>query len=133
MLEQHSEFDLYILGSVHHLTLAVAFRRSFQNAAVLPHSFLVLPRNDRMKAACSMYILQNAAVAASALTAWVSLKSSQGSALFWIGAVSTIASGSISSIGSQGSMLSVEKEWTTALCGSDSAALAKFNSGTELT
>ena len=86
-------------------------------------------RQDRLKAASSMYVLQNGAVAVSALSALVSLKSSQGSAMFWTGAVCTIASGSFSSVGSQGSTLSVEKEWTTVLCRGDSAALAKINSG----
>ena len=76
-----------------------------------------------------MYVLQNAAVALSALTALVSLHTPQGSAWFWAGAACTIGIGSISSVGAQGSALSVEKEWTTVLCQGDSTALAKLNSG----
>ncbi len=80
-----------------------------------------------------MYVLQNAAVALSALSALVSLQSTQGSTWFWAGAVCTIAVGSISSVGAQGSTLSVEKEWTVVLCEGNSAALAKLNSGNSFT
>lgn len=76
-----------------------------------------------------MYVLQNVAVALSALTALISLHTPQGSAWFWAGAACTIGIGSISSVGAQGSALSVEKEWTTVLCKGDSAVLAKLNSG----
>ena len=77
-----------------------------------------------------MYVLQNIAVALSALSALVSLQSTQGSAWFWTGTFCTIGIGSISSVGAQGSTLSVEKEWTLVFCDGDSAALAKLNSGT---
>jgi len=86
-------------------------------------------RTGRMKAACSMYVLQNTAVALSALCALISLHSAEGSAWFWAGAICTIGIGSISSVGAQGSSLSVEKEWTVVLCKGDSAVLAKLNSG----
>lgn len=86
-------------------------------------------RTGRLKAACSMYVLQNTAVALSALCALISLHSAEGSAWFWAGAICTIGIGSISSVGAQGSSLSVEKEWTVVLCKGDSAVLAKLNSG----
>jgi iron-regulated transporter 1 len=73
--------------------------------------------------------MQNSAVVLSALSALVSLQSHQGSVFFWAGAACTIGVGSISSIGAQGSTLSVEKEWTVVLCNGNSAALAKVNSG----
>ena len=76
-----------------------------------------------------MYVIQNTAVVLSALSALVSLQSHQGSVLFWAGAACTIGVGSISSIGAQGSTLSVEKDWTVVLCNGNSAALAKVNSG----
>ncbi len=76
-----------------------------------------------------MYVLQNTAVALSALCALISLHSAEGSAWFWAGAICTIGIGSISSVGAQGSSLSVEKEWTVVLCKGDSAVLAKLNSG----
>lgn len=76
-----------------------------------------------------MYMLQNGAVAFSALSALVSYHSQQGSVVFWIATTITIIIGSISSIGSQGSTLSVEKEWTTALSQGDSTRLAQFNAG----
>jgi len=86
-------------------------------------------RTGRLRAACSMYVLQNTAVALSALCALISLHSAEGSAWFWAGAICTIGIGSISSVGAQGSSLSVEKEWTVVLCKGDSAVLAKLNSG----
>ena len=76
-----------------------------------------------------MYVIQNTAVVLSALSAHVSLQAHQGSVLFWAGAACTIVVGSVSSIGAQGSTLSVEKEWTVVLCNGNSAALAKVNSG----
>ena len=79
-----------------------------------------------------MYVLQNTAVALSALCALISLHSAEGSAWFWAGAICTIGIGSISSVGAQGSSLSVEKEWTVILCKGDSAVLAKLNSGKRL-
>lgn len=76
-----------------------------------------------------MYVMQNTAVVLSALSALVSLQSQQGSVFFWAGKACTIGVGSVSSIGAQGSTLSVEKEWTVVLCNGNSAALAKVNSG----
>lgn len=76
-----------------------------------------------------MYVMQNTAIVLSALSALVSLQAHQGSVFFWAGAACTIAVGSVSSIGAQGSTLSVEKEWTVVLCNGNSAALAKVNSG----
>ena len=52
--------------------------------------------------------------------------------MFWLGTACTIIVGSISSIGAQGSLLSVEKEWTTALCEEDSTALAQLNAGADI-
>lgn len=86
-------------------------------------------RTTRLKAACSMYVMQHTALVLSALSALVSLQSHQGSAVFWTGVACTIGFGSVSSIGAQGSTLSVEKEWTVVLCNGNSAALAKVNSG----
>ena len=40
-----------------------------------------------------------------------------------------IGSGAVSSVGSQGSTLAVEREWVKALCAGDSALLARKNSG----
>ncbi|KAL3161599.1 hypothetical protein ABBQ32_010458 [Trebouxia sp. C0010 RCD-2024] len=88
-----------------------------------------IDRTTRLKAACSMYVMQHTALVLSALSALVSLQSHQGSAVFWTGVACTIGFGSVSSIGAQGSTLSVEKEWTVVLCNGNSAALAKVNSG----
>lgn len=76
-----------------------------------------------------MYILQNSAVALSAVTALVGLNLEPKSSAFWAAAFFTIGFGSASSVGAQGSALSVEKEWSTTLCYGDSAAMAKLNSG----
>ncbi|PRW32971.1 TPR repeat-containing isoform B [Chlorella sorokiniana] len=82
----------------------------------------------RLHAASRMYLLQNSCVAASAAAAlgllWSSVRSGP---LFWAGLVVTMAAGSASTLGALGSALSVEREWTKALCGSDSAALAHLN------
>ena len=79
-----------------------------------------------------MYVLQNAAVALSAVSALTGLRLDQKSPAFWAAVVFTIAFGSISSVGAQGSALSVEKEWVTTLCSGDSIAMAKLNSGNAL-
>lgn len=80
-----------------------------------------------------MYVLQNAAVALSAVCALAGIHLEQHSPAFWAAAVSTIAFGSVSSVGAQGSALSVEKEWTATLCSGDSTAMAKMNSGNAVT
>ena len=79
-----------------------------------------------------MYVLQDAAVALSAISALAGLHLDQKSPAFWAAVVFTIAFGSISSMGAQGSTLSVEKEWTATLCCGDSIAMAKLNSGNAL-
>lgn len=76
-----------------------------------------------------MYVIQSAAVALSALSALAGLNVVSDSPAFWAAAACTIGIGSISSVGAQGSMLSVEKEWTATLCHGDSVSLAKLNSG----
>ena len=76
-----------------------------------------------------MYVLQNVAVALSAVSALAGIYFEQRSPAFWAAAVSTIVFGSLSSVGAQGSTLSVEKEWTATLCSGDSIAMAKLNAG----
>ena len=97
----------------------------------LAETTCVLPacRTDRLSCARSMYIMQNAAVATSAATALISFHAPPGTPLFWIPVCATILIGSISSVGAMGSTISVEKEWTKSLCGTDSADLARLNSG----
>ncbi len=89
-------------------------------------------RTPRLAAACNMYILQNSAVALSASSALVASLAGTGEALFWACVVLTIGVGSASSVGCQGSALSVEREWTKALCRGDSGALALLNAGAAL-
>ena len=76
-----------------------------------------------------MYVLQNSAVALSAVSALAGLHCVHKSPAFWAAAVFTIGFGSASSVGAQGSALSVEKEWTATLCYEDSVSMAKLNSG----
>jgi iron-regulated transporter 1 len=78
-----------------------------------------------------MYILQNTAVALSAGGALAASLVDGSAASFWACTALVIAVGSTSSVGCQGSALSVEREWTKALCGGDSAALASLNAGPE--
>ena len=76
-----------------------------------------------------MYRLQNAAVALSAFSAFVASLLTTGSFMYWSCVLATIFIGSVSSVGCQGSSLSVEREWTKALCHGDSASLASLNAG----
>lgn len=84
----------------------------------------------RLAAASRMYLLQNGCLAVSAATAlgllWSGVR--QGP-LFAAGLAATMAAGSLSTLGALGSTLSVEREWTKALCSGDSAALAALNAG----
>ena len=76
-----------------------------------------------------MYRLQNAAVAVSAFSAFVASYLGLGSLAYWACVLALIFVAAISSIGCQGSSLSVEREWTKALCQGDSAYLASLNAG----
>ena len=76
-----------------------------------------------------MYRLQNAAVALSAFSAFVTSYLGLGSFLYWACVLALILAAAISSVGCQGSSLSVEREWTKALCQGDSASLAGLNAG----
>lgn len=76
-----------------------------------------------------MYLIQNAALSGSAAFCLAALGVVRGSWLFWLCIALLIALGAISSAGALGATLSVEKEWTKAICGDDSAQLAKLNAG----
>ena len=82
-----------------------------------------------MKAASDMYLIQNSAVACSALSILAALSAKSHSVPFWTSIVLLMAFGTISSAGALGATLSIEKEWVKALCGHDSAFLAATNSG----
>jgi solute carrier family 40 (iron-regulated transporter), member 1 len=96
----------------------------------------------RLKAASTMYIIQNTAVAVSAASCltlvfkWGTLANTSAAAAatsphhgvaYWIFVVIAMVTGSISSIGALGATLSVEREWTKTLSGTDSDALAAMN------
>jgi len=85
----------------------------------------------RLNAASRMYVLQNTMVAACAITCILLLWTTGGDEfrgiLYWGLVVIAVATGSASSIGSLGASLSVEREWTKALCAGDSDNLAKMN------
>ena len=84
----------------------------------------------RLHAASRLYLLQNSGVAVSACTALGLLATGVRSGpVFWALLAATVASGCLASVGGMGSTLSVEREWTKALCGHDSAELARVNSG----
>ena len=76
-----------------------------------------------------MYRLQNIAVGVSAFSAFLASFLSPGDLFYWPFVLSTIIHGAVSSVGCQGSSLSVEREWTKALCQGDSASLASLNAG----
>ena len=90
---------------------------------------LLACRTPRLAAATTMYRLQNAAVAVSAFCAFVASCLGLGSFLYWVCVLALIFAAAVSSIGCQGSSLSVEREWTKALCQGDSASLAGLNAG----
>ena len=76
-----------------------------------------------------MYRLQNIAMAVSAFSAFLTSFLSPGHFFYWSFMLSTILHGAVSSVGCQGSALSVQREWTKALCQGDSASLASLNAG----
>ncbi|CAK0739466.1 hypothetical protein CVIRNUC_001168 [Coccomyxa viridis] len=94
-----------------------------------PYIGVFIDRTPRLAAATSMYRLQNAAVAVSAFGAFVASYLGLGSFLYWACVLALIFVAAVSSIGCQGSSLSVEREWTKALCQGDSASLAGLNAG----
>ena len=68
-------------------------------------------RTPRLQAACSMLLLQNSMVAVSAAAALVLLWTSvRAGPLFYSLLALAMAAGSVSSLGSLGSTLSVERE-----------------------
>lgn len=82
----------------------------------------------RLVAASHMYLLQHGMLSASASAALALLWSGvRKGMLFWTGLVTVISAGAFSTLGALGSTLSVEREWTKALCGTDSTALAALN------
>jgi len=104
----------------------------------------------RLKAACTMYIVQNTAVAVSAASCltlvlkWGSLAYPPSSAetasdilppsphhglAYWFFVVIAMLAASISSVGALGATLSVEREWTKILSGNDTDQLASLNAG----
>lgn len=86
-------------------------------------------RTDRLKVGCVMYLLQNTAVAMAAGGAIVALSIPKSGARYWLCVAYTVSLGSASSVGALGANLSVEKEWTKALCQGDSVRLANLNAG----
>lgn len=91
--------------------------------------FLDACRTPRLQAASAMYLVQNASLALSAVASLSAWSVQRGSSSFWLSIVCLMVFGSISSAGALGSTLSVEREWTKALCQTDSKQLAKTNSG----
>ena len=86
-----------------------------------------------------MYMLQNLGVLLSAAAMFPLLADSAGSrrggdpggssVVFWALTVGSIACGAAASVGSMGSTLAVERQWTKALCCGNTEALAAMNSG----
>lgn len=76
-----------------------------------------------------MYALQNFSLAASAAALLAASFVPRGGGLFWACSTVAIACGAASSLFALGSSLAVEREWPKALCGADSAALARLNAG----
>lgn len=83
--------------------------------------------SPRLRAACTMYIVQNVAVFASALMCLALLWQRPEGTIFWVLVSCAIVSGSVSSLGALGASLSVEREWTKTLSCGDSVALTQMN------
>lgn len=97
---------------------------------LLPLAPLLPCRTPRLQAACTMLMLQNSMVAASATAALALLwGGAREGPLFYSLLAVAMAAGAVSSLGSMGSTVSVEREWTKALCGERSEELAKLNAG----
>eukprot|EP00884_Botryococcus_braunii_P015391 jgi/Botrbrau1/2535/Bobra.0079s0023.1 len=86
-------------------------------------------RTERYKAACTAYVLQNAAIAVSASAAWLALGSRGTPALLWLFTSVAILASAVSGVGCMASLVSVEREWTKTLSQGDSEMLASLNSG----
>lgn len=94
-----------------------------------------IDRQPRLKAAKTMYFIQNFAVALSACACVPLISKGEyipmiehRSAMYWILVVVAILCGAASSLGATGATLSVEREWVKALCQNNSIQLAKMNS-----
>ncbi len=88
-------------------------------------------RTERLKAATSMYVLQNVAICLSAVASLLALRVTAAWPVpFWFFTSMAIIAGSLSTVGCIGSAVSVEREWTKTLSEGDSDALAHLNSGT---
>ena len=61
--------------------------------------------------------------------AWHSPNNLEEIKLAPVGSAGSILAQALSRLGALGAAISVEKEWTQALCGADSAALARLNAG----
>jgi iron-regulated transporter 1 len=99
--------------------------------ALGPAAGAYVDRAPRLRAACSMYVLQNASVAVSAGSCLALLwgAAAPPSTGFWALVGVAVAAGCLSSVGSLGAALSVEREWTRALSGGSSEQLAQINAG----
>ena len=80
---------------------------------------------------CTMYLLQNMSVAISAGAAVAALYLNLRDSIFWTCVACAMLAGSVSSAGALGATLSVEREWTKALCQGNSARLAHLNAGAQ--
>ena len=91
-------------------------------------------REERLRAACTMYLLQNSMVALSCGAALALLARGGGGGggeveglLSWLLLGVVVVAGAVSSLGALGATLSVEREWVKVLCALDSADLAATN------
>lgn len=99
----------------------------------------LIDTHDRLRGAQLCYTLQTLCIGSSAAAAAVLVsldrRQSDGSLrdtsprLFWLLAGAAMFLGASSSIGSLGAAVAVEREHTKVLCGDDSTALRKLNSG----
>ncbi len=82
---------------------------------------------SRVAAATRLYALQHFAVAASALAALLAAAAPERSAARAALATLLVACGACAGVGAAGSSLAVERRFTKALCGDDTARLAGLN------
>jgi Ferroportin1 (FPN1) len=76
-----------------------------------------------------MYVVQNAALGTASLAALLLLAWPAHGWRFALLVGVTILGGSLSSVGSAGSTVAVEREWTKAMSRGDSGVLARLNAG----
>lgn len=92
------------------------------------HLGILVDSLDRLKGACLMYLGQNVGICVASIGFYILLSRSEHDSLSDYVVVSvSIMAACLSSVGTMGATISVERGWTKALCGEDVIMLSKMN------